>query len=159
MSEQFDASQIWSEAVSGEIAAEHDRTVEGLMTRPAALANAKLHAERELGRLVSVCNRVAWGSVPAELRAPAADETAALLERLGEEDRDKLTTEARNAARQRVLVAKMADAEAQCQARLEAEETARAEEQALYQEWAEFEAFDASEKMKRFDTWRASRRQ
>src|SRR5262245_36344090 len=157
MSEQFDASLIWSEAVGGDIAAEHDKTVEGLMARPNALANAKLHAERELGRLVSVCNRVAWGSVPAELRVPAAAEISALLERLSAEDRERLMKEARNAAGQRYLVAKMSAAEVQCLAQLEAEEAARAEEEVRYREWAEFEAFDEAEKMKRFEAWRAGR--
>lgn len=157
MSEQFDASQAWSEAVSGDVAAEHQRTVDGLMARPSALANAKLHAERELGRLVSVCNRIAWGAVPAELRAPAPAETAALLERLSAEDRERLMKEARNAAGQRDLVAKMAIGEAHCMAQLEAEEAARAEEQALYAEWAEFEAFDEAGKMLRFEAWRAAR--
>ena len=158
MSDQFDASMIWSEAVGSDVIAKHQQTVEGMATRPNALDNARLHAERELGRLVNVCNRIAWGSVPAELRAPAPAEIAALLERLTPEDRERLTTEARNAAGQRDLIARMADAEAQCIALLEAEQNARAEEEALYEEWAEFEAIDAAGKMQRFEAWRAARR-
>jgi hypothetical protein len=124
----------------------------------AAERPGQCQAERELGRLVNVCNRIAWGSVPAELRAPAPAEIAALLERLTPEDRERLTTEARNAAGQRDLIARMADAEAQCIALLEAEQSARAEEEALYEEWAEFEAIDAAGKMQRFEAWRAARR-
>jgi hypothetical protein len=158
MSDQFDASQVWTDPVGGDIIAAHQRTVEGLASRPTALANAKLHAERELVRIISVCNRIAWGTVPAELRAPVAAEIAALLERLSPEDRERLMKEARQGAEQRQLIAMMAEAEAQYLAQLETEAAARAEEAALQQEWAEFEAFDAAEKMKRFDAWRAARR-
>jgi hypothetical protein len=158
MSDQFDASLIWSEPVSAEVLAEHQKTVEGWLMRPSALSNAKLHAERELGRLVSVCNRIAWGSVPAELRAPEAAEIAALLERLSPEDRQRLMDEARNAAGQRDLVAKIAEAEAAYLAQVEAERAVIAEQEALHQEWAEFEAFDEAGKQQRFEVWRASRR-
>jgi hypothetical protein len=158
MSEPFDASRILIEPVSAEIIAAHQKTVEGLQSRASALANAKLHAERELGRLVSVCNRIAWGSVPTDLRAPTPTEIAALLERFSAEDRERLMSEARQAAEQRELVERIADAEARCLAQIEAEQMRRAEEEALNEEWAEFEAFDNAEKMKRFDAWRASRR-
>ena len=158
MSDQFDASQIWMEPVSSDVIAGHQKTVEGWLARPSALANAKLHAERELGRIISVCNRIAWGSIPTELRTPAAAEATALLERLSVEDRERLMKEARQGAEQRDLIARIAEAEAQYSAQLEAEAAARAEEAALQQEWAEFEAFDNAEKMKRFDAWRASRR-
>lgn len=157
MSDQFDASLIWNEPVSAEVLADHLKTVEGWLTRPSALSNAKLHAERELGRLVSVCNRIAWGSVPAELRAPAPAEVAALLERLSAEDKQRLLDEARHAADQRDLVAKIAQAEAAYLEQVEAERAAMAEQEALHREWAEFEAFDAAGKQQRFETWRASR--
>jgi hypothetical protein len=120
MSDEFDASLVWDEPVSDEVAAEQGRTVERLMQMPNAFANARLHAHNEMRRLTSVCNRLAWRSVPADLRAPTPEEKAALLERLSDEDREKLMNESRLAARQRVLIAQMEEAYEQLTAQTQA---------------------------------------
>ena len=121
MSEEFDASLVWDEPVSDEVAAEQGRSVERLLQMPNAFANARLHAHNEMRRLVSVCNRLAWRSVPADLRAPAPEEKAALLDRLSAEDREKLLNESRLAARQRILIVQMEEAYEQSLAQAQAE--------------------------------------
>ncbi len=153
---EFDASLVHTDPVSEEVLAQQNHMAEQLMLRPNALANAKLHAENELRRLVSVCNRLAWRSVPADLREPALEERNALLERLEQEDRHKLMHDAKLAAEQRFLVARLQAAYEQCQAELAAEQ----EEMALREEearlWAEFEAIDEQGKLARFEAWRAA---
>ncbi len=121
MSDEFDASLVWDEPVSDEVAAEQGRSVERLMQMPNAFANARLHAHNEMRRLVSVCNRLAWRSVPADLRAPTPEEKAALLERLSAEDREKLLNESRLAAKQRILIVQMEEAYEQSLAQAQAE--------------------------------------
>jgi hypothetical protein len=157
MSQEFDASQICEEPLSAEVLAMHERTIEHLMQKPGALANARLHAANEMQRIVNVCNRLAWRSVPADLRKPSAEEAAALLERLSPEDREKLLGESRAGAAQRLLLARIEEAQAgyEAQLRAEAEEAARRDAEAA--ERAEFEAFDAAGKEERFQAWRAAR--
>ncbi|MBX2805450.1 MAG: hypothetical protein KTR19_05735 [Hyphomicrobiales bacterium] len=155
--EEFDASLVHSDPVGEEVLAMQTRMVEQLMARPNALANAKLHAENELHRLVVACNRVAWRSMPAEARPPSADEVNALLEGLEQENRHKLMHDAKLAAEQRFLVVKLQEAHERCQAELAAEQQEHALQEQLAQEWAEFEAYDAQGKEARFETWRASR--
>lgn len=157
MSNQFDASQLWGESLGDEALAAQARIVEDLMRRPNALVNAKLHAERELERLVMVCNRLAWGAIPAERRAPDPGEAEALLAGLDEEKRGKLVADAQAAAQQRLLVAAMREAEIHCMAQLQVQQAEFAAVQAQQQEWAEFEAFDAAGKVERFAAWRAAR--
>jgi hypothetical protein len=157
MSEEFDASLVYTHPVSEEAMAEQDRSVAQLMLRPNALANAKLHAENELRRLIAACNRLAWRSVPADLRPPTPEEAAALLERLTEEEREKLMTDARATAEQRILVVKMQEAHEQALVQMQAEEQELVQRQEEAQELAEFEAFDAAGKEARFQAWRASR--
>jgi hypothetical protein len=158
MSSHFDASGVWSEPVSGEIVAEHQRRVDGWMLWPSALSNAKLHAEQELDRLVAICNRIAWGEIPASLLKPSPADAAALLEQLSEEDRERLLQKSRKAAEQRDLLERIAEAEANYFVQMEAEQIAFAEEEARSHEWAEFEAFDAEGQQARFEAWRASRK-
>lgn len=155
--DQFDASLICGEPVSSEIADEQIKTV-GLMVRmPAAFANAKLHAESDLQRLVQACNQLVWRGVPANLRAPSQEERASLLERLNEDDRERLMRDSRLAAKQRNLLNVMEEEHCKYLAQMEAERCELAEREALAREWAEFEAFDAAGKEKRFAEWRASR--
>ena len=158
MDDQFDASGVWDGAISDEAIADHRKKVEGWLMWPSALSNAKLHAERELDRLVKACNRIAWGAVPSTLRRPSPAESEALLGRLGADDREKLIREARHAAEQRGLLEKIAEAEAHYFLQLEAERIALSEEEARNQEWAEFEAYDAAGQQQRFEAWRASRK-
>jgi hypothetical protein len=157
---EFDASLIWAEPVSGDVLAAQQGTVDELRKRPNALANAKLHAERELERAVMVCNRVAWGagSMASDRRAPSAAEADELLGRLSGEDRDKLMREARLAAEQRHLVEAMREAEQACLAQMQAEQEEIAAHNAEIEEWEAFEAHDAAGKGARFEAWRASRR-
>jgi hypothetical protein len=121
MNEEFDASLVWDEPVSDDVLAEHNRQVDRLMQMPNAFDNARLHAQNEMRRLISVCNRLAWRSVPKDLRAPSAEEKAALLERLGPEDREKLMNDARLTAQQRLLVERLEEAHEQYLALLQAE--------------------------------------
>ncbi len=158
MSNPFDASQIWSEPVGAETLAEQSRTVEHLMLMPSALANAMLHAQNEMQRLINACNRTAWGSVPSELRPPEPSETAALLEGLSAEHREKLMRDARLAAEQRALLSLMKEAHEHYLAQLQKEQDELAHRQQAAAEWAEFDAHDTAEKQKRFEAWRASRR-
>ena len=153
---EFDASLVWSEPVGGDILASQQGTVDELRKRPNALANAKLHAERELDRAIMVCNRVAWGAMPADPRAPSAAETADLLARLAADDREKLMREARLAAEQRRLVTAMREAEQACLAEMQAEQEQLAAHEAERQELEAFEAYDAAGKAARFEAWRAS---
>ena len=159
MSSEFDASQVSEEPIGPETLAEHDRTIEALVSRPNALANAKLHAENDMQRIVNVCNRLAWGSVPAELRAPSAEEKAALLARLSPEDTEKLMRESRLGTAQRALVARMQEAYDHALAQLAAEHAEHAQRQSEAEEWAEFEAHDAAGKEQRYHAWRAARGQ
>lgn len=155
--EEFDASLVHTDAVGDEVLAQQTRMVEQLMARPNALANAKLHAENELHRLVMACNRLAWRSMPADPRQPSPDEINTLLERLEQENRHKLMHDAKLAAEQRFLVEKLQKAHEQCQAELAAEQEEYARQQQIAQEWAEFEAYDEQGKEARFQAWRASR--
>jgi len=157
MSEEFDASLVYTDPVGEEVLAEQDRTVAQLMLRPNALANAKLHSENELRRLIAACNRLAWRSVPADLRQPAPEEAAALLERLTADEREKLMTDARATAEQRLLVVRMQEAHEQALAQMQADQAELAQRQEEAQDLAEFEAFDAAGKEARFQAWRASR--
>ena len=157
MSEEFDASLVYTDPISEAVLAEQDRTVAQLMLRPNALANAKLHSENELRRLIGACNRLAWRSVPADLRQPAPEEAAALLERLTEEEREKLMTDARATAEQRLLVVRMQEAHEQALAQMQADQAELAQRQEEAEKLAEFEAFDAAGKEARFQAWRASR--
>lgn len=157
MSNEFDATLVCDEPVHPDIIAGHIREVDHLAPRPTALANAKLHAERELQRLIIVSNRLVWGNVPAELRAPTGQEVAGLFGRLSPEDREKLSRDARLANAQRHLVALMDEAQARYQAQMEAEQCELAAREALARQWAEFEAHDAAGKEQRFVAWRDAR--
>ena len=154
MTNPFDASLIGEGTVAADVLAEQNRKVQDLMQRPNALANARLHAQNDMIRLVNACNRVAWGTVTTEPRAPTPDETAALLERLSPEDREKLTREAATAAQQRSLLMHMDEAQRHYLSELQAE---IAEREAEAHAWAEFEAHDAAGKEQRWQAWRASR--
>ena len=157
--EEFDASLVHTDPVGDEVLAQQTRMAEQLMLRPNALANAKLHAENELHRLVVACNRIAWRSMPAEARQPTPDEINGLLERLEQDNRHKLMHDAKTAAEQRFLVVKLQEAHERCQADMEAEQQEYDRQQQLAQEWAEFEAYDEQNKEARFETWRASKAQ
>jgi hypothetical protein len=122
-----------------------------------AMGNARLHVQNELQRIVNIANRLAWRYVPAELRAPAPEEKAALLERLSEEDRAKLLKEARSAVAQRRFVIRIHEAYELCMAQLQAAQAEQESQERAAQEWAEFEAYDEATKAERFQMWRASR--
>lgn len=154
---EFDASLVHSDAVSDEVLAQQNKMAEQLMLRPNALANAKLHAENELHRLISACNRLAWRSMPAQMREPTSEEVNILLERLEQEDRHKLMNDAKLAAEQRFLVVRLQEAHAQCEAELAAEQEQMALQEQQAQEWAEFEAYDEAGKEARFNAWREAR--
>ncbi len=154
---EFDASLVYTDTVSEEVLAQQDRMVQQLMERPNALANASLHAENELRRLIASCNRLAWRSVPADLRQPTPEEAAALLERLGQDERHKLIHDAQLTAEQRYLVVRMQEAHELCAARLQVEQDELAHREQAEREWAEFEADDAAGKEARFEAWRAAR--
>ncbi len=155
--EEFDASLVHTDPVGDEVLAEQTRMVEQLMARPNALANAKLHGENELHRLVVACNRIAWRSMPAEPRQPTPEEINTLLERLEQENRHKLMHDAKLAAEQRFLVVKLQEAHERCQAEMVAEQEEYDRQQQLAQEWAEFEAYDEQGKEARFEAWRAAK--
>ena len=157
MTNPFDASLIEVGPISAEALADQDRKIADLMLRPNALANAKLHADQHMARLIRHCNRTAWGTVTSEPRAPTPEEAAALLERLGPENSEKLRGEALAAAEQRALVAKMEEAQQHTLSRLEAEQIEATRYYAEAQERAEFEEYDAATKEERFLAWRAAR--
>jgi hypothetical protein len=157
MSSQFDASLVWNEAVGTDVLIKHHKTVEGWAMKPSALTNAKLHATRELERLVTSCNRIVWRAMPDDMRRPAEEERQALLNYLSEEDRTRLLNDAKAAAEQRVLVTEIEEAERQYLQQCAAEEAELARREAEASELAEFEAYDAAGKPARFETWRASR--
>ena len=160
MASEFDASLVWNEPVGAAILAAQQGNVDELRKRPNALANARLHAERDLQRAIMICNRVAWGAgaMPADRPAPSAAEAEELLGRLSVEDRDKLLREARQAAEQRQLVAAMLEAEQACLADMQAEQEERAAHEAERRELEAFEAHDAAGKAARFEAWKASLR-
>jgi hypothetical protein len=158
MSTEFDVSQLCNDEPMNEGAiAEQERLIEQLMTRPNALANARLHAQNEVLRIINIANRLAWRGVPADLRAPTPEEKAALLERLSPEDREKILKEARSAVAQRRFATRIEEAYQQCMAQLQAEQEHQAYQEQEAREWAEFEAFDEATKAQRFEAWRASR--
>ena len=154
---EFDASLVCDEPAGAEVVDEQTRTVGLLMQMPNAFANARLHAESDLQRLIQACNRLAWRSVPADLRAPSAEEAAALLERLSPDDQERLMRDSRLAATQRNLLRVMEEAHQRHLAQLQAEQRELAEREALAREWAEFETYDAAGKQERFAAWRTSR--
>jgi len=158
VSNEFDASLVCNDPLSPEVLAEQARTMEHLMQMPNALANAKLHAENDLRRLMNACNRLAWGTVACEPRGPTAEEAAVLLQRLAPEDREKLMAEARLAAAQRHLLTQMEEAQQTYLAQLQAEQDELAEREGQAIEWAEFEAYDAAGRDQLFEAWRVSRR-
>lgn len=154
MSSQFDASLIENGPLNGEVMAAQRDNVMHLMQRPNALANAKLHAERDLPRLIMMCNRTAWGTgYPSDTRAPSPEEAAELLASLDPEKRAKFEDDLRVLAEQRNLVALMIEAEAQCAALMQAAEEEYARQQAEAQMRADFEAYDDATKEQRFAAW------
>jgi hypothetical protein len=158
MTSQFDASLVHDDPISEDILAEQRKAVEHWVRMPSALANAKLHAENELQRLVLACNRLVWKAMPAETRKPTPQEVAQLMEHLSAEDRERLKRDAKLATEQRHLVGQLAEVENAYLIRQQAEEAENAEREAMRLEIEEFEAYDAAEKQKRFEAWRASRR-
>lgn len=157
MSHPFDASLAGTGPVSEEAQERQRRDVEGWMQMPSALGNAKLHAQRELERLVLSCNRLAWGPGAFERRAPDAAEAAELFHRLGAEASGRLSEERRLADEQRSLIALIEAAEQRYAEQLREEQAERARIEAERQEWAAFEAHDAAGKQARFAAWRAQR--
>jgi len=157
MSEPFDASRVHNEPLDQASLAAQDRELEALKQRPIGLSNARLHAERDIEGLTTICNRIAWGDMPSAMRAPTADEVTALLEGLNAEDRDKLIEHARLAEVQRHWLGRLEDAEQQHLAQARAEEAQRAQAEAEAQERAAFEAYDAAGKEERFRQWRAAK--
>jgi hypothetical protein len=157
MPEPFDAGRIHADPPDPETLAAQDRELESLEARPIGLSNAKLHAERDLEGYTAICNRIAWGDMPSEMRAPAPDEVTALLESLSEDDREKLLDQARLASAQRHWLARLEEAEQQHLAQARADEEQRARAEAEAREWAEFEAYDAAGKQERFKQWRAAK--
>ncbi len=158
MTSQFDASLAYSDPISPEVLADQRQAVEAAMRMPSALANAKLHAENELKRLVLACNRFVWGSMPEETRAPTPEEVGQMMEHFAGEGAERLRRDAKLAAEQRNLVAQLAEAESAYLLRVAAEETENARREAERLELEEFEAYDAAGKQQRFEAWRALRR-
>jgi hypothetical protein len=175
MNTPFDASFASPGVVSAELQAAHAREVEGCMMMPGKLANAKLHAGNDLQRWVLACNRLVWGAMPAELRAPADGEIAALMQVLPPDKRERLLKESQLAAEARHLVAMLDEAEAEAharnrvreaeearaaaeqQARMEAEAAERARAERLRGLREEFELVDAAQKEARFQAWLSRR--
>jgi hypothetical protein len=158
MTAPFDASLIDQEPVDAEVMARHRREVESCMTMQSAMANAKLHAENELQRLVALCNRLAWGGgTPYAPDAPDAAGVASVLERLSPDDQARLLKEAKAAKEQRALVREMHQAEALMQLRLQTEQIESARLEAEQRDWAEFLPIDQAEQRSRFEAWRAAR--
>ncbi len=157
MSTQFDVSLGYFEPLNDEIITQQQATVDGWMQKPSALANAHLHAQNELNRLILACNRLAWGSLPEDGRAPTTDEMAALMQHLSPADGEKLTRDLRLAAEQRSLVTRIEEAEALHAARLQTEQEELVRQNAEALQMAEFEAFDAAEKIGRYNAWRAAK--
>jgi hypothetical protein len=158
MSTPFDASLIHTDPLGEDVLSEHRRSVESAMRMPSALANAKLHAQNDLQRLIGACNRLVWREVPADLRQPSPEEAAWLLEQLRPEDRERLVRDAKLAAEQRHLVSELLAAENRLLSDREAQALEQARREAEQRELEEFEASDAAEKPKRFEAWRAARR-
>lgn len=100
---------------------------------------------------------MAWRKVPADLRAPSAEEKAALLERLPLDDRERLLRNANLAAKQRSLLNVMEKLSKEHTARLMAEQAAAAAQEVQARRRAEFEEYDAAGKEQRFAAWLASR--
>jgi hypothetical protein len=175
MSTPFDASFASPGGINADVQAAHASEVERCMMMPGKLANAKLHANNDLQRAVLACNRLVWGQMPADVRAPADGEILALLQVLPPDKIEKLLKEAQLAAEARHLVAMLDAAEIEAQSRLEAqqaeaaraesEERARMEAEAAERAQAdreralraEFEAIDAAGKEARFQAWLARR--
>ncbi len=157
MTSQFDASLIHSEPLSEDVLNAHRREAESAMRMPSALANAKLHAENGLKRFAAACNRLVWRDAPTDLRAPTPEETAWLLEQLRPDDRDRLIRDARLAAEARHLVSVLVEAERRVFAAQQTQALEQARREAERRELDEFEAYDAAEKPKRFEAWRAAR--
>jgi hypothetical protein len=154
---QFDVSKGHFEAIGGDVAARHEEMVEHWSQMLSALANAKLHAQNELNRLVGVCNRAVWGAMPSDDRAPSPDEMAQVLAQLADDARATLIANCRLAAEQRHLVSLIEAAEQRQQEMLAAEEAKLAAAEAEARERAEFEAIDAAGKEARYQAWRAGR--
>ena len=157
MTGQYDASFAYAEPISAEVQAAHASEIERSMFMPSKLTNAKLHANNELQRWVLACNRLVWGDMPADARAPTKGEIAALLEQLSPENRHRLLKESQLAAEARNLVALLSAAEVEAHAQLKEHqaELARAEAERALRD--EFEAFDAAGKEARFQAWCAGR--
>jgi len=157
MSQQFDASRIYREPPDSQTIAQQERELDELRQRPIGLSNAKLHAQRDLEAQTAVCNRIAWGGTPRQMREPEPDEVTALLEGLNEEDRDKLMDQAMLVAAQRHWLYRLEEAEERHLAEAKADQEQRAQAEAEAREWAEFEADDAAGKQERFKQWRAAK--
>jgi len=157
MPEPFDASRVHTEPLDQASLAAQDRELEALKQRPIGLSNARLHAERDLEGLTTICHRIAWGDTPGQKREPAPHEITALLESLSTDDRDKLMEHARLAALQRHWLNRLEQAEQEHLAEVKADEEQRAQAEAEAKEWAAFEAHDAAGKQERFRQWRAAK--
>jgi hypothetical protein len=174
MSSQFDASYAFTGPIAEDVQMAHQQEVERSANMPGKLANAKLHANNELQRWVTSCNRLVWGQVSGPLRQPSREELAWLFEQLNPEYRERLLNESRMAAEARYLVELLEAAEVEAharmaaqrmeEARIQAEQQARlqaqqAREARSYAEralWEEFEAYDEAQKEARFQAWRSA---
>jgi hypothetical protein len=157
MTTPFDASLVYTGPIGEDVLASQRHEVERTMRMSSALGNAKFHASRELDRWVLACNRLVWGEMPSEVRAPTQQEIIHLLEQLSPENRERLLKESRLAAEQRSLLALLSEAEAEAIAKQRAEEAEDLRIAAEQREREEFEAYDLAGKEARFRAWRASR--
>ena len=123
MSSQFDASYAFTGQVAEDVQMAHHQEVERSANMPGKLANAKLHANNELQRWVTSCNRLVWGQVTGPLRQPSREELAWLFEQLNPEYRERLLNESRMAAEARYLVELLEAAEVEAHARMAAQRT------------------------------------
>jgi hypothetical protein len=157
MSHDYDVSLVCREAVSHETSERQRVDVENWLRMPSALANAKLHAQRELEARVGACNRLVWGYGAVAPRAPSAEEAAALMQWLGVEKREKLLGEARLANEQRNLLALIKEAERRYAEQARANEAEQARREAWRRVLEEFEAHDAAGRQARFEAWLTER--
>lgn len=151
---EFDASRVFDrEPVSPDAERQQHLSVTYCRENVDALEVLLTQSKRELQDAVYYCNQKAWGYWDAKAKAPTHNQSAALLDRMD----SKFAQVAREAHHLRALCADVSAAleKAQAKALEEMNERGRKDQEA--EDWATFEAHEASERRRRFKAWKERR--
>lgn len=146
----FDASKIY-EDVPLSAAGDASRRLEHF-NNPTAFPVRRQQLERDLKAIEYRLNMLAWSHYVSDLPAPTPEEGSELLKRFPEFDKDAI-----EAATLRYLLENLTRLEGEAKVEQEREWVRTANANAEKEDREAFDAFEASEREKRFQAWRRRR--